>query len=643
MKNQTIQKILIATLIIMCIQYAYAATYYVSTTGNDVNTGLAPDDAHAWRTIAHANQYHQGGDTVYILPGEYRETIAPKAGTSSAYTTYSGLGNREQIKILGSENITGWTQCTSGCVSNNVYYASAPTDYIRCKRYNRTMGSNCYIDGSNWFCNQIATDCWEDRQKWYIPSEYDPVIHQYIVGRGIESVDGPGKYFYDTTNQRVYLWTFDGASPATHTIECSRRRVGSSTLGSYLTIQNLTLMQSILDGIGFVGNSHDIDIINNEIAYTSGEGSCGSNPNAVYHASDGTYNPVAPHVNVIGNKIHHIGSDKGPWVEESVHSGGGVGFYSVYDSFIENNEIYVLEGAIFMKDGDTNITIRNNTVYNVQEGIGYGQPYQDLHSGFVGIIQGNTIYNVSGSGIHTVYNGNIVLIDGNTLWNTGGINIATGGYRNYRQGTQANITNNIVANIPGNGEDRGYIEFYWDSVYSSHSDYNLFSDRGSHFGFLDPDCYYNDCTNATAPPPPPYLPGTFIDTLIAWRSTTGFDTHSNETDPLFVNPSTNNFRLRNNSPAIDNGIKIPGYHCEYTGNDPRNIAGCRVWYGTAPDIGAYEYTGNQSETCTLPFDQSPCNCINSSELALTISAWNQGSLTINQLITNVKKWKECST
>jgi hypothetical protein len=45
------------------------------------------------------------------------------------------------------------------------------------------------------------------------------------------------------------------------------------------------------------------------------------------------------------------------------------------------------------------------------------------------------------------------------------------------------------------------------------------------------------------------------------------------------------FLLPPDSPAIDYGIFIEGFHCPKPGPDP---SGCAEWYGEAPDAGACE-------------------------------------------------------
>ena len=76
------------------------ATYYVQPNGADSNTGLGPSPATAWRTVQKAlgSTGVTSGDTLYIAPGTYRETVTV-AGT---YTTNVNIiGNRTASQFSG--------------------------------------------------------------------------------------------------------------------------------------------------------------------------------------------------------------------------------------------------------------------------------------------------------------------------------------------------------------------------------------------------------------------------------------------------------------------------------------------------------------------------------------------------------------
>jgi hypothetical protein len=76
--------------------------------------------------------------------------------------------------------------------------------------------------------------------------------------------------------------------------------------------------------------------------------------------------------------------------------------------------------------------------------------------------------------------------------------------------------------------------------------------------------------------------------LSNWRSVSGNDNNSQETDPLLLDPPVD-FHLQSDSPAIDAAEFIPDYHCAVNYETDPDQTGCRNWTGAAPDIGAYEY------------------------------------------------------
>lgn len=98
---------------------ARAATWYVSTTGNDTQAGTL---AAPFRTIQRAADVMAPGDTCLIRQGTYRETVRPVAsGTSAAPMIFSPY-NGEAVTVSGCDIVTGW-QNPSG------YKKMASTDF----------------------------------------------------------------------------------------------------------------------------------------------------------------------------------------------------------------------------------------------------------------------------------------------------------------------------------------------------------------------------------------------------------------------------------------------------------------------------------------------------------------------------------
>jgi len=76
---------------------AFAATYYVTTNGVDLNPGT---EANPWRTIQKAANTLQAGDTVYIKVGTFNGKVTPAtSGTAGTYITYRNYAGQWKSKI----------------------------------------------------------------------------------------------------------------------------------------------------------------------------------------------------------------------------------------------------------------------------------------------------------------------------------------------------------------------------------------------------------------------------------------------------------------------------------------------------------------------------------------------------------------
>jgi hypothetical protein len=98
---------------------------HVATTGSDQADG---SEASPFRTINHAAQLAQPGDTVIVHEGEYREWVAPKRGglSNTRRITYEAAAG-EHVVIKGSERITGW-QRTPAAADVDTPAAAGATD-----------------------------------------------------------------------------------------------------------------------------------------------------------------------------------------------------------------------------------------------------------------------------------------------------------------------------------------------------------------------------------------------------------------------------------------------------------------------------------------------------------------------------------
>lgn len=117
----------------------------------------------------------------------------------------------------------------------------------------------------------------------------------------------------------------------------------------------------------------------------------------------------------------------------------------------------------------------------------------------------------------------------------------------------------------------GLADSYWDS------DYNIFYPDQAQ-GFRRSGAYTN---------------------FAGWKAL-GYDAHSRNANPLFVNPAGGDFHLQTNSPAIDAGTDI---------GLSQDREGSSVPKGSAPDIGAHEYskTGLRQDFCLTLFRTGTVN------------------------------------
>jgi hypothetical protein len=79
-----------------------------------------------------------------------------------------------------------------------------------------------------------------------------------------------------------------------------------------------------------------------------------------------------------------------------------------------------------------------------------------------------------------------------------------------------------------------------------------------------------------------YFQGTHFTTVEAYNTATGLCQSCLADEPLFLDPEAGLYGLMGNSPAVDQGLVIPGVNEDYTGD--------------GPDIGAYEIGGDGPDT-----------------------------------------------
>jgi len=270
-----------------------------------------------------------------------------------------------------------------------------------------------------------------------------------------------------------------------------------------------------------------------------------------------------------------------------------------------------------------NILIRGCLIHDI--GVGYDDP--DSHAIVIGdvhnaVIERNEIYN-AGSGI-TNYSfplsrgmENVILRwnymhDMHTLGGSNSRGIELNGANTIAVHTGVEVYGNIVANIegvayrvmwPGIDEVVFYNNVAYNTATSFYFHHGYFPDKGPKIIFknnisLYPSTYHvafsygaecddyvmNSDYNIFYPVSGDDFAFHGGKTYAQWQALSNprctFDPNSIVADPLFVDPDNGDFRLQADSPAIDAGVDV-GLLKDFDGNP--------IPYGSAPDIGAYEY------------------------------------------------------
>ena len=609
---------------------AQAKDFHVSLKGSDTNEGT---EASPFRTVQHAADVMNAGDTCYVHAGTYRETVVLKTSGEADKPIRFMARPGEKVVLQGTDPIEGQWKIYKG----NIYQTQVDKEFIQ-----------LFVDGqmmveARWPNMRFPDELW-DRSKWSPTGKgsfhgkiVDPQLaqtgidwtgaravlnvghqfytwtrivnkhaagsdtfeytadllpesryahktaewwekdHYYLVGK-LEALDYPGEWFLDPQSQTLYLWPLNNKNPSSCRIEAKTRNYAFKAKD----IDYIELVGFHFWGTTFVFENCNHCVVEN----------C--------HLSYPTYVQY----------INHRGP-KGPWAVATLMQGShnvirrcslaysaatGFAMYGT-DNIAEDNLIHdvcwygtLRHVPLELRKDDVasggNTIARNNTIYNFgNAGIFFlHQPY---------IIEYNHVYNggLIGEDIALIYTANPTCAGSIVRYNWAhGCRTEKGkglGIRGDSKTYHLTVHHNVVWDC---GRDGIISKGDYNKVYN-----NTILDIGNK---NKPGNYVSLHTKAE--PSRPWIKNQKLPLLSQQNASseivnnvartltrdpwgkpiTGIQLVSHNylaKDPELVNPLKRDFRPQKGSPLIDAGREIPGVTDGFKGK--------------APDIGAYEFGG----------------------------------------------------
>lgn len=271
-----------------------AATFYVSTTGNDSGDGSI---SSPFATFDKAVSVMSAGDTCIIREGVYEEELViNKSGSEGNYLTFKAATG-EVVKIKSTSVINGWQLHTNNIYKTTVNMTIAGRfravyhngDYMDLARWPNNIDNNRWTvdstpvlggDGSHFLVNNLPNIDWTGAYVYYLGAHsgtswtreitastpdridytevniskwpfvmHNPKVWRKIPGnnRGqlflfnkLEALDAPREWFFDKTTNILYLQTQDGNIPAINSVEYAVRKYTAQLKGDFIKLEGIT-------------------------------------------------------------------------------------------------------------------------------------------------------------------------------------------------------------------------------------------------------------------------------------------------------------------------------------------------------------------------------------------------------------------
>jgi len=257
----------------ICLSFPVKATnYYVSTSGNDLNSGTS--ESLPWNSLAKVNSFtFLPGDQILFKRGdEWQGTInVNSSGTSGSPITYGAYGTGGNPVISGFTTLSGWTDEGGNIYSKAIAIEDNFPNIVLVDGVNTAMGR--YPNSGTWLTyeshsghtsytdNELAgIPNWSGAQavirknRWIL--ERDDITghtnstltvspedvtfnatngYGYFIQNDLKTLDVPGEWYYDGSKFYIY------GNPNTQTVKVSVvNRLLVISGKDYITIEDIT-------------------------------------------------------------------------------------------------------------------------------------------------------------------------------------------------------------------------------------------------------------------------------------------------------------------------------------------------------------------------------------------------------------------
>jgi len=246
------------------------ATYYVRSDGSNTNAGTGPGAGQAWATVAFAlgaasgtNPGLVGGDTVYIAPGTYRNTVTIGYTTPTSMITIQGDPSCSQFSGLTAGPVRITNAPTGDTAPSRGSFFTGTTDYLTLR--------NIQFDGLSAYTTGLVTltggNITVDKCVFQTYSDTNNGFGLWIIiGAGKNNITVTNSIFWTYgTSITINLNNQSSSNYATNTnISNCYVRNGitwtNTTAGQFsgLTISDCTITSTVFNGNNNAGTGNSI-------------------------------------------------------------------------------------------------------------------------------------------------------------------------------------------------------------------------------------------------------------------------------------------------------------------------------------------------------------------------------------------------